>query len=304
MNLWELIILKIFNKIAPLTKAGKKNLLFISMASILALLYGCNSNNYSTANSPTSKSIIEILVNEEDKSWNCVIKGNNPLIFSAINHISPTGILLYFPDTTLDIQETDPIAPVNEIIGSIEADEFIDGKLTNSRILIGLNVDRPYSISPDENGLIISFPKTLDDPVDNEAIIISAEMNEVRLGEHDFPSASLLKTVTATTLKNNTIVNVHADGTITDYKSFAIDNPARIVFDIYNLKSPHKEGQTVAVDSKWVKRIRYNPYPDKIRLVLDTEKQFLTKFFSFPTGTGLLIYVGQTPESLSKKEKY
>ena len=89
-------------------------------------------------------------------------------------------------------------------------------------------------------------------------------------------------------------------GTITDYKSFAIDNPARIVFDIYNIESLNQGGQTIAVDSKWVKRIRYYPYPDKVRLVLDTQRQFLTKYFSFPTGSGLLIYVGQMPEPLDK----
>ncbi|CAB1064500.1 hypothetical protein D1BOALGB6SA_9296 [Olavius sp. associated proteobacterium Delta 1] len=282
------------------TRASKKNLLIILMASIAALLNGCNSDNLSTANSLTSKSISEILVNEEDKSWNCIIKGNNALTFSAINHLSPTGILLYFPDTTLDIPATDPIAAANEIISSIEATEFIDGNLKNSRILIGLTMDRPYRISPDENGLKISFPKTLAEPIENEAVVRTDEMNEVAIADHEIQSVSLLKTVTATPLRKNIIVNVHADGTITDYQSFAIENPARIVFDIYNLKSPHKEGRTIAVDSKWVKRIRYNPYPDKIRLVLDTEKQFITKYFSFPTGSGLLIYVGQMPEPLGK----
>ena len=56
--------------------------------------------------------------------------------------------------------------------------------------------------------------------------------------------------MTATPLEKNIIVNVNADATITDYQSFAIDNPARIVFDIYNLKSPHQEDRTIAVDSK------------------------------------------------------
>ena len=122
-----------------------------------------------------------------------VRKGNIALTFSAINHISPTGILLYFPATTLQIPGINPIAPANEIIGSIQADEFIDENLTNSRILIGLNVDRPYRISPDENGVKISFPKTLDEPVDNEAIIISAETNDSPIknwdgiGMYDFP---------------------------------------------------------------------------------------------------------------------
>ncbi len=270
------------------------------MASIAALLNGCNSNNLSTPKSLISKSIIEILVNEDDKSWNCIITGNDTLTFSAINHISPAGILLYFPDTTLDIPETDPIAPPNEIISSIEAIEFIDGNLNTSRILIGLNMDRPYNLSPDENGLRISFPKTLVRTDENESIAISAETHEAAADEHDYSSASLLKTVTATSLINHIIVNVIADGTIADYKSFAIENPARIVFDIYNVESPQKQGKALAVNSQLVKRIRYTSYPDKIRLVLDTEKQYLTNYFSFPTASGMLIYVGQMPEPLRK----
>jgi hypothetical protein len=286
--------------ISKLTRAGKKNLPSILLAAIVYLLIGCNSNNMSNENQLPPKSITEILVNEEVKSWNCVIKGNIALTFSAINHISPTGVLLYFPDTTLAIPATDPIVPANEIISSIEANEFANGNSKNSRILIGLNRDRPYSISPDENGVKISFPKSLAEPPDKAAISRSSEMNAVEAGDHDIPSVNLLKTVTATPLEKNIIVNVDADATITDYQSFAIENPARIVFGIYNLKSSHQEDQTIAVDSKLVKRIRYNTYPDKIRLVLDTEKQFLTEYFSFPTGSGLLIYVGRIPEPSGK----
>jgi hypothetical protein len=287
--------------IPKLTQTGKKNLPIILLAAIVYLINGCNSGNYPTANSTAPKSINQILVSEEDDSWNCTIEGKNALTFAAINHVSPPGILLYFPNTTLDITASDPLVPDHEIFSSIEADEFANGNLKNSRILIGLNMDRPYSISPAENGLKISFPKTLVQPVDDETIKISAETNTNVADDHDLLSASLLNTVTATVLINHIIVDVTADGTIAEYDSFTIDNPARIVFDIYNIKSPHQEGRTIAVDSKWVKRIRYNPHPDKIRLVLDTEKQYLTKYFSFPTGSGLMIYVGQMPQPLNMK---
>ena len=39
----------------------------------------------------------------------------------------------------------------------------------------------------------------------------------------DLVAASELKTVTATPLKNNVVVNVKADGAIKDYKAFTID---------------------------------------------------------------------------------
>jgi hypothetical protein len=272
------------------------------LASVISLLHGCNGGDYSTEPPPIPTRIEEIRVEEEDRSWNCVISGNNPLTFSAVNQVSPPGILLYFPATTIDVPDTAPIPATNEIIGAVEAGEFIEGNLTHSRIFIGLNMDRPYRISPAENGIKISFPKALAKPVDGEAAIISANADAAAVAERVFPSASRLKTVTATPLKNHLIVNVYADGAITDYQSFAIENPARIVFDIKNIKSPHQGARTIAVDSQWVKRIRYNPYPDKVRLVLDTQSQFLTQYFSIPTGSGLLIYVGRIPEPLSEKK--
>ena len=229
-----------------------------------------------------------------------MVRGNSPLTFSAINHLNPAGILLYFPDTTLDLTDMAQMPTTNEIIGFIETDEFIEGKIKSSRILIGLNMDRPYSISPHPNGLKISFPKTLAEPAKNAEIKKSAENRAALAGEPGLPSASLLKAVSATSFEEHIIVNVRADGAIMDYKSFAIENPARIVFDMYKIKSYDAGEKTIAVNSPWVKRIRYNPYPNKLRLVLDTEQQFLAQYFSFPTETGLLIYVGQAPEPLTK----
>jgi type IV pilus assembly protein PilQ len=285
-----------------LSQTGKKIQLIILATAIVYLVSGCNSSNFPAANSPTPKSISQILFSEEDDSWDCIIKGNHALTFSAINHITPTGLLLYFPDTALDMPAAELLVPADEVFSSIEANEFSVGNSKNARLLIGLNMDRPYRIFPEENGLKISFPKTLVQPVHEDPMRISAETDAAAAGEHEFVSASLLNKVTATPLIKHIIVNLTADGPIAQYDSFAIDNPARIVFDIYHIKSPHQTGRTIEVDSKWVKRIRFNPYPNKVRLVLDTEKQYLTKYFSFPTDSGLLIYIGQMPAPLGRND--
>ena len=284
-----------------LAKAEKIFMPVILTASLLILWLGCDSKNYPTTQSPASKNITAINFTEDEKSWNCIIAANSTLTFSVINQVAPAGLLIYFPETNLQIQQEARVSYVNEIISSINADEFIDGKSTNSRVLIGLNVDRPYSISPDENGIKISFPKTLAQPIDNKAVAISAALNAAESGKPGFQPASLLKSVRATPLKNHILVELGADGSIMDYRSFTIDNPSRIVFDINNIKNLHKGGQKLVVDSKWVKQIRYNSYPDKIRLVLDMEDQVVKNYLSFPTGSGLLIYVGQLPEPLNRK---
>jgi hypothetical protein len=114
------------------------------------------------------------------------------------------------------------------------------------------------------------------------------------------PTANYLKTVTATPLENKIAVEVKADTAINDYKSFILDRPPRIVFDLYNLKSPYKKEQTVSVASPWVKRIRHFAHPDRVRLVLETHKSYLSKYSALPNDTGLLIHVGNTHAASNK----
>ena len=107
-----------------------------------------------------------------------------------------------------------------------------------------------------------------------------------------FPPATRVQSVYATRRKDGLKVFVGADGAITNYKAFTIDSPARIVFDIFNIKSPYKKEKRVPVNSKWVKRVRYYAYPDRLRVVLDTKKAYLSAFVAMPVENGLEIHVG------------
>jgi hypothetical protein len=143
-----------------LKKIGEKNSLFIYVVFILSLFLGCGFGNSSDVKTPVTKSITEIFVSEDQESWNCVIKGNKPLTFTAINQIAPSGVLFYFPDTTLDIAEAIEVLPENGLLSSIQADEFGDEDTINSRISIVLKSDRPYRLSSEKDGLKVSFPKS------------------------------------------------------------------------------------------------------------------------------------------------
>ena len=65
------------------------------------------------------------------------------------------------------------------------------------------------------------------------------------------------------------VINVKADGTIKNYKSFTIEEtPARIVYDLYGIKSPYKGEQRIAVKSDKVTRVRHFGHSDKVRVVI------------------------------------
>ena len=119
---------------------------------------------------------------------------------------------------------------------------------------------------------------TQDVPV--EKVEISPEPEPERA---PVPPATRITSVTATPLKKNVVIDVKADGTIKNYKSFTIaGDPARIVFDLYGLKSPYKKEQRITVKSDWVSGIRYYGHPEKIRMVLETKKAHLSEFSALP----------------------
>jgi len=115
--------------------------------------------------------------------------------------------------------------------------------------------------------------------------------------------ATRITAIGTTPLKNTIAINVKADGTIKNYKTFTIKGtPPRIVYDLYGLKSPYKGEQRIVVKSDWVTRVRHFGHADKVRIVLDTKKAYLNKYSATPVDNGLLIYVGQTPNPTPTEE--
>ena len=294
----------IFMMNCKLIEPGGGRLSIVLVAVLLLQWYGCNPNRQSAVDSPRPKRILEVQVTEALDSWKCIISGNTQLSFSALNNLSPTGLLLYFPGTRLGFPKSDLSTQSNEMIGFLDAEEFTEGSVTSTRILIGLNLERPYSISPVEADIVVSFPKVLADPAARETASNPPAKEKPNTDKPVSVNGSMLKQVTAVPMRDYIIIYLEANGTIRDYRSFAIDNPARIVFDLSNLESRLSPAPMIPIDSQWVKRIRYNSYPDKIRLVLDTEKQYLSAYFSFSTEFGLLIYVGKLPEQIENQMRF
>ncbi len=116
------------------------------------------------------------------------------------------------------------------------------------------------------------------------------------MAEETLPAATRLQSVYVTQLDQSVKITVKADGAINDYNAFTLDDPARIVFDMFHIKSPYETKQTVFTDTEWVERIRHFAHPDKIRFVLDTKNKYLSSFSAHPVEDGLLIYVGNAGE--------
>jgi type IV pilus assembly protein PilQ len=284
--------------IKQLINPDKRSALAISLILLLAILFGCVSDKAVEETVAEIRHITDIVMDENSESVNVIVKADKYLLYSSLTQVSPRGVLFQFPNTALD--DINPVysPPHNEVVDFIETNEKVEGQTSKSIIFIALKNDSVYDVEPVGEGLQISFPRPMTISKDTEPLEEPAEkMLEPEMVAINVPAATQLVAVKVTARENNVVVDVKADGTIKNYNSFTLDNPPRIVFDLYNLKSPYTAQQDIAVESKWVHRIRHFGYPDKVRLVLDTYEDFLSDYSASPTGSGLLIQVGDFPGS-------
>ena len=266
----------------------------LALACILALLPGCSSYRAADGSSPNARRIVDLVINENSTSLILTIKGNGPLAYTASMPAAPNVILIQFPDTGLKLSRNRFQPPENEFISVIKTGEIDENNTTTSNILIGLKKEAPYDLVPVEAGLQVVFSKS--PALSGSAKLLQETADpepQPKPIQQYMPAATILKTITSKSLADNFVVDVEADGAIKNYKTFTMKNPPRIVFDFYQVKSAYRNEQRVAVESKWVKRIRYFGHPDKLRLVIETYNDYISKYSSVPTDTGLLIYIGK-----------
>ncbi len=136
--------------------------------TVFFAIFGCAHKDV-TKSRPTQpepifaskKAISHIDISENQKSSVVSIRGNNPLTYTAVKHQYPLGVVLYFPETTLEgIQED--YTTDNTIIETIHASEM-KRKTTASRIEIRMKKDVPYEVKRQENKVLVAFLNQVDD---------------------------------------------------------------------------------------------------------------------------------------------
>jgi type IV pilus assembly protein PilQ len=296
-------LLESFKMLDINTKLYRPLRVAVILFSSVILIAGCATQQTANVKSAEeTKLITDIVTSEDAESTIVTLKGGPTLIYTANKQVFPLGVLFHFPETALDNIKEVYYPPQTDIIGSIRATQIEENGAT-SRVFIALKRDLPYSITPDETGIRISFPKTGKLAEKTSAPEPPAEkMDEQPKPEKKMAAAATRITAIGTTpLKKSVVINVKADGTIKNYKSFTIEEtPARIVYDLYGIKSPYKDEQRIAVKSDKVTRVRHFGHSDKVRVVIETQKPYLSKYGASPVDNGLLIYVGQTPPAASQ----
>jgi type IV pilus assembly protein PilQ len=283
-----------------IVRVNKRAALVIFLIAVLGLSGGCAANKPVAKETPgeqraaSAKTISAIVVTENAESCIVRVEGSSQLTYTSVKQDFPLGVLFYFRDTGIDSAVVPQTVTENTLIDSVEASQISEDQ-GMSRLFIALKQDAPYAVVDDDGtGMQIEFAKPLATPIASDTQGASEDLSTV--AEKTTP-ASHLEGVYIVKTDDRTRLNVTADGTINNYKSFVLYNPARIVFDIPNLKSTHTGEQVVPANTEWIRQARYYGYPDKVRLVIDTEKTYLKNYTATPLASGMTIQVGSEPQA-------
>jgi len=231
-----------------------------------------------------------------------IVKSNQPLAYAATRQEDPRGVLFQFPATALEGLDAAYFPPPNPVIRSIRTAKAAAG--SEARVFLELAQDAPYEVLPDKDGLKIVFQKPsagaafrgmpaisgIEAPPPAASMIATGPPKAPAAASA--PVAAVLRDVRTEVRADAVLIRVTADGTVKTANVFTLDNPARIVFDFMGVHSTFKGEQRIPVHSEWVSQVRHLGYPDKVRLVADTEARYLKSYSMEPTADGLVITVG------------
>ena len=271
-------------------------LVLIWLAAIAA---GCASQKKEGLTVPDTgaRKIVGIVVESDADTDRIRILGNQPLTFTAVSKSSPSGVALYFPGTELALEDAyvdlEPLGRAGLVAGVKPGTLATDA--STALIEIDLRVDAPYDAMRQGDEVLVAFAKPLHIS-EGEAAPVAPAVEEapvaVQVEDLSGPAATRLEAVTVQRLENGVEIRVRADGPVKDYSVFTLNDPDRIVYDIYGVTSPFIREQTIEVGMPWVSRVRHYGDTEKLRVVLDTAAEQFQATTAKPIREGLLIHAG------------
>ena len=238
--------------------------------------------------------IKEISFREEPTYTRVIVEGSEPLKYTFFKLLTdPLRIAIDIPGGEFEDIPV-PIEVNNGTLTQINVGQY-EGK---GRIEIGLTRTVNYNITKVEKKLFVDVERLEPVEVAKEKV----EVTEEKLP----PEAARIKAkaekithVTVDKEKKAVHVTLVADGKIGDYNSFKLQNPPRLVIDVWNVKKEYPKN-AVQVDHLLLKRVRLGTHPKKTRFVFDSARPQVPQFQINKVENRLVVTFGEVEEVPSK----
>jgi type IV pilus assembly protein PilQ len=240
---------------------------------------------------------------EEENFTKIQIEGSEPIAPPFYKLLSdPLRIAIDVPNIDLN-QIKGPLKVYNGTIGEVLTTQYDD----KGRIEIGLLQMANYNISTEEKNLIIDVEKVKkvseEKGVEKEVEALKETKVEAPAVETKkeeplptLPPMTKAKKVTNVLFeekKDFITFNVLADGKIENFNAFKLDSPPRLVLDIWGVDT---RKSSFKVKNPLIKGVRVGHYPDKLRLVFDSQKPTLPRYQVNRIDDKLIVSLGNIPQ--------
>lgn len=276
----------------------------MSMAFLLTLLVmlvqGCASDHPATSKMmKPKKMIIDIMTIVKADRITVVVEGDQPLTYTFMHQESSQALVLKFADTGFDSIPAVYFPPENFAVHSIQTETPEDGM--EARVVLRLKGSTPYQLDPEKNSLKVVFIKKA---ASTQSAFSLPDLQATRQpppspATQTTPVSGNFKEVQVTSHGASVAVYLWVDGHLGHYRTFTIDDPlpARIVVDLVGLRSVFRGEGKIPVEGEIVKQVRHFGHPDKVRVVVETQKAYLKDFSVEPVENGIVLKIGASAKN-------
>ena len=242
----------------------------------------------------------------------------------------PSRLIVDLPDIDLSKLES-RIDVDNYFLKEITVESY-GGEENIGRIIIELKEGVDYDVKSGENSILVSLvegysfspppaaeeeeyfsnssalldadviAEEIEAPVEElpgEEVAEALQVNEAQEAGADevVVENGLAKSLLALELSEDagaTVINIVADGVIGNYTSFEVDDPSRVVVDLWGLTNA-SGWDRLNTGGSFIKAVRVGVHPDKTRLVFDSAGEGVPPYVVAKSGNAIKITFGVAP---------
>ena len=259
------------------------------------LVQGCAYDHPVTQKLTEPKRVInDIVIIQTANILTVIVQADQPLTYTFMQQDSPQELVIQFADTAFDRLGPVYFPPDNFAVHSIRTAR-IPGDGMEAEVVLGLKGSTPYQLVPERNSLKVVFTKPTP-PAQSPSPRRGPQAAKQRPpspAADPATASGTLKEVIVTPQGGGVTVHMRVDGQVKNYKAFTIDDPpaAMIVVDLPGLRSAFRGEQKIPVEGGIVKLVRHFGHPEKVRVVVETEKAHLKDFSVEPVENGIVLKV-------------
>ncbi len=291
----------------------------IAMMTALAALFaidmaGCaGSGSVMAESSGMDQGVTDVQIDHDGTDTIVMLMGPKHPIFTAFGQPNPERIIIDLSATS--DQAIMPVMVNDGLVSEVSVSPYSMGTGSEmTRIEVFLERPAEHEVRPVPGGLQVRISTDRDEAGFDADAAWAGETDEGafdpwRVDEASDVASAAAETTAAPTpatefsgvevqeTADGTLLKLQADGLISSVMTFTLDDPARLVIDLLDLKNG-ADLATMELSSDLVSRIRVGEHADKIRVVVDggTAAEPFDGRRVIPTPAGLMVALGNGAE--------